>query len=331
MELDLTERQLLNQIQSGVPLTGRPFRDLGLQSGLDEDEVIRRVLYLKECGVLRWVGAIIDWGKLGFQSTLVAMRLPSECLESAAQIINRQQGVIHSYERNHDYNLWFTLTVSPTTQLNDVISELARQVGAKGTLNLPVNRVFKMHPFFDMLGENGGQQLAMASMECQESPGAECPQKPTVVEIGILKELQNDLPIKRRPFDQMARRVDIYLDEFLAKAQELIRRGIICRYSGVLHHQKAGYSYNAMLCWKVPRSAVETVGSKIVSFPATTYCYERAVNCSWPYNVFAMIHGHSKDECERIAKEISREVGISDYILLYGTKEFKQEMAVWLG
>lgn len=330
MELDLTERQLLNQIQYGVPLAGRPFRDIGLNSSLDEDEVIRRVLYLKECGILRWVGAVVDWRKLGFKTTLVAMSVAAERLEDAAQFIKRQQGVGHSYARTHRYNLWFFLNVPPSQELDAVIEELAFQVGSQATVNLPALRVFKIESFYDMLGGNGNEQEVNV-FEPPEPAGQCCGRKPSVVELGILKELQNDLPVKRRPFDQMARRVDIYLEEFLEKSQELIRQGVIRRYSGVVHHRKVGLTYNVLSCWKVPPAKVEATGAKMVRLAAVARCYERATSSAWPYNVFATIQGRSQEECEAVAKQISKQAGISDYIMLPSVKEYVRDAAAWHG
>lgn len=330
MELDLIEKQLLNQIQQSVPLTGRPFRDLGYKLSLDEDELIRRVLYLKECGILRWMGAVIDWRKLGFQSSLVAMNIPEESLEQAAIIINKNPGVSHNYLRTHKFNIWFTLAVPPASDLCSVIKDLARQVGAKATLNLPATRVFKIRAFFDVLGNGHGQgENEIPAAPADNDLGRTY--KPAIVDLGILKELQSDLPIKRRPFDQMARRMDIYLDDFLVKSKELMDNGIIRRFSGLVHHEKAGFIFNVMCCWLVPEAKIGAFGSKVGPVKNITHCYQRTCNGIWPYNIYTMIHGHTHQECENVARELSREIGLPDYVMLYTAKEFKKERIAWLG
>ncbi|MBI4329939.1 MAG: Lrp/AsnC family transcriptional regulator [Chloroflexi bacterium] len=332
MELDLIEKQVLNEIQHSVPLTGRPFRDLGYKLSLDEDELIRRVLYLKESGILRWMGAVINWRKLGFQSTLVAMTIPGERLEDAAQIINKHPGVSHNYSREHEFNLWFTLALPPTADMCAIIQDMAQQTGARAVLNLPATRVFKIRAFFDILdngnghGEDGEEAPAQATDDDLTAS-----YKPSIIDLGILKELQGDLPIKRRPFDQMARRMDIYLDDFLLKSKELMDKGVIRRFSGLLHHQKAGYTFNVMCCWTVPECKLSDFGAKVAPIRNITHCYQRACNGVWPYNVYTMIHGHSPEECETLAKEISGEIGVSDYAMLYTAREFKKERIAWLG
>ncbi|MDZ4247482.1 MAG: Lrp/AsnC family transcriptional regulator, partial [Dehalococcoidia bacterium] len=295
MELDLVEKQLLNEIQNEVPLVGRPFRDMGFKVGLDEDEVIRRVHYLKESGFLREVRAIIEWKKLGYQSTLVAMEIPPDQLERAADIINKHPGISHNYARNHRYNMWFTLTVPPPSELESVIRELAGQAGATAVVNLPAVKVFRIKAFFDMLNNNGHSPMDEAPATTPNGDNPCCPTISAPIDIGIIKELYSDMPIKRRPFDQMARRLDMYLEELLARAQELLKLGVIRRYAGVLRHRKAGFNFNVMSCWNVPPEKVDTCGGNMVRYPCITHCYERAVNGNWPYNVFAMIHGRSQE------------------------------------
>ncbi|MBI2934310.1 MAG: Lrp/AsnC family transcriptional regulator [Chloroflexi bacterium] len=336
MELDLIEKQLLNEIQRGMPLTGRPFRDLGYKLSLDEDELIRRVLYLKESGILRWLGAVIDWRKLGFQSALIAMKIPAERIETAAEAINKHHGVSHNYSRSHDFNLWFTLALPPTAEMCTTVQELSQQAGASDTLSLPATRVFKIRAFFDVLG-NGSSNGNGAGAEdapnfVQEDLSLTQTYKPSIIDFGILKELQGDLPIKRRPFDQMARRMDIYLDDFLLKSKELMDRGVIRRFSGLVHHGKAGYTVNVMSCWSVPQEKIEALGSEVAHFKNITHCYERPCShTAWPYNVYTMIHGHTREECEGTAQTLSSRLGLPQYAMLYTMKEYKKERISWLG
>ncbi len=92
-----------------------------------------------------------------------------------------------------------------------------------------------------------------------------------------------------------------------------------------MRHRKIGIKANAMIAWKVPESMVEEVGRKLASFEEVTHCYEReTIPEKWDYNVFTMIHGYSKDEVEKIVREISEKVGIKDYIILYSVKEYKK-------
>ena len=99
--MDDRDRQLLNLIQTRFPLVSRPYRGLGQLLGESELEIIERVRRLRSERIIRQISAIFDTKALGYKSSLVAMRVPSERLGEAARIINEHPGVSHNYERNH--------------------------------------------------------------------------------------------------------------------------------------------------------------------------------------------------------------------------------------
>ncbi|MDP2767025.1 MAG: Lrp/AsnC family transcriptional regulator, partial [Candidatus Methanoperedens sp.] len=89
-------------------------------------------------------------------------------------------------------------------------------------------------------------------------------------------------------------------------------------------HRAIGITANAMCTWNVPDEKVEEVGAIMAGFPEVTHCYERPRFPDWRYNLFTMIHAYSREECEKIAKEISIATGIRDYSILFSEKEFKK-------
>ncbi len=107
--MDSTDKKLLNRIQSDFPVESRPFQALGEELEISEDEVIERIKSLKEQKIIRRLGGVFDSKKLGYQSTLIAMRVPPEKIEETAQVVSAYDGVTHNYERQDVYNLWFTL------------------------------------------------------------------------------------------------------------------------------------------------------------------------------------------------------------------------------
>ena len=96
------------------------------------------------------------------------------------------------------------------------------------------------------------------------------------------------------------------------------------RFSAVLHHRKAGFKANAMAVWNVPPERSEEVGRIMASSPWVTHCYERPTFPDWPYSHFSMVHATTKKECQAAVKEISESTGITDYKLLYSTREYKK-------
>ncbi len=141
----------------------------------------------------------------------------------------------------------------------------------------------------------------------------------------ILRRMQDDVPLVTRPFLAVAKELGMTEDEVLTRVQKMIDSGIVRRFSASLKHRKLGITANPLCAWKVQPSRVVDVGEKMASFDEVTHCYERPiVPGKWEYNVFTMIHGYDREECEKTAEKISKAVGISDYRLLYSTKEFKK-------
>ncbi|MEK7778149.1 MAG: Lrp/AsnC family transcriptional regulator, partial [Chloroflexota bacterium] len=126
------------------------------------------------------------------------------------------------------------------------------------------------------------------------------------------------------PFDGMSKRLNIAPQELLDMADSFKRRGIMRRFSAVLHHRQAGFKANAMAVWNVPSERSEEVGQIMASFPSVTHCYQRPTFPDWPYSHFSMVHALTKRECQAAVREISQATGVTDYMMLYSTHEYKK-------
>lgn len=146
-DLDEIDRRVLNRLQAGLPLEDRPFAALGEELGIDEKTLIERLSRLKEIGVLRRLGAILDSRRLGFASTLVALQVPEDELERAAALINSYEGVTHNYLRDNSWNVWFTLIAPGEEQIDNILREIG-STGGWPMMNLPATRVFKIRAEF---------------------------------------------------------------------------------------------------------------------------------------------------------------------------------------
>lgn len=140
----------------------------------------------------------------------------------------------------------------------------------------------------------------------------------------LVRILQEDVPVVPRPFREVGERIGMTEDEVLRKIAEWKKDGTLRRFSSVVRHRQLGFRANAMGAWRVPPDRVEEVGRTMASFPEVSHCYERATVSGWTYNVFTMIHGETEDDCERVARTISAQTEITDYRLLYSTKEWKK-------
>jgi DNA-binding Lrp family transcriptional regulator len=145
--LDKIDKKLLQLAQDEFPITKRPWVTLGNKLKITEEEVILRLKKLHREGIIRKIGPILDTRKLGLcASTLIAMKVPEEKMEHVVNIINEYKNVSHNYLREHEYNLWFTITTPSKEELRRTIEEIKRrtEIPDADILDLPTSRRFKI-------------------------------------------------------------------------------------------------------------------------------------------------------------------------------------------
>ena len=121
----------------------------------------------------------------------------------------------------------------------------------------------------------------------------------------IISQIQKDLPVHPRPFALMAEKIGIPEEEFIKRVQLLKDSGIIRRFGATLRHQEAGFKANAMIAWKSPDGVITEMGKTLARYREVSHCYHRAPKGDWPYNLYTMVHGVSRDECREIAERMS--------------------------
>jgi len=140
----------------------------------------------------------------------------------------------------------------------------------------------------------------------------------------IIREIQGDIPLVPRPYQEIAQRLDISEETLLKRIKKLQEKGCIRRFGAALRHREMGLKANPMIVWQVPEERIEEVGNKLASFARVTHCYHRPMLPHLPYNVFSMIHAETKEECYELAQEMAGIVGIEKYDLLFSEKELKK-------
>jgi len=148
--MDDLDRRILDAIQHDFPLSERPFDILAQRLGVDPDLLWGRVEAMRESGVIRRLGASLDSRRLGFCSTLAAIRVPPDLVDRAAEAIGRHPEVTHSYLRNHEFNIWFTLIAPQEGEIGTILREIRDELslGPSDILNLPMKRLFKLDARF---------------------------------------------------------------------------------------------------------------------------------------------------------------------------------------
>ncbi len=313
--LDAIERKLLNLVQGAFPLSREPYASLGQRLGIDGDEVTRRIEQLKRKGIVRQIGPVFDARSLGYQTTLVAMQVAEDKLAAVEKLIAGHTGVSHGYERDHHFNLWFTLLVPATADIETELAKLANPVGTGAVMALPATRIFKIGAHFDM----GDGDIPPSSGKIVQEKVAL-----SLKDRAVINHLEMDIPLIRMPFEAMAERAGLAVEDFLAQCQSLQERGVVRRFGAFIDHNRAGFKANAMTCFIALPQDVDAAGRKLASRREVSHCYERKTNALWRYNLFAMIHGHTKEVCQEIVNEFSHETGLTEHILLYSTREFKK-------
>jgi DNA-binding Lrp family transcriptional regulator len=323
--MDDGDRRLLNVIQADFPLASRPFQILGAPLELLEGEVIGRIAFLKRQRIIRQISAIFDTRSLGYRSSLVAMRVPPDRVEVAAAAVNAHPGVSHNYERNHGFNLWFTLAVPSTSDLEWTVQHLHAVAGADSTRILPTLRLFKIGVQLDMEGRSGTER------EKSREAGYSDSRRPAAgrdglrpIDIAAIRELQEDIALVPEPYRPMAGRIGLTEQALFDVANRLTAQGYLRRMAAVLHHREAGFRANAMGVWVVPPERTDEVGKIMASFRGVSHCYLRPTYPDWPYNIFTMVHGQNAKDCQRLLNAISEATGIREYALLFSTKEHKK-------
>jgi len=317
------ENELLYEMQNAFAMTKKPFKTVAQKLGTTEEKVLTMVQKLKDEKIIRQTSAIFDTKRLGYKSSLVAFKVDEDKVDEAADIINKHPGVSHNYLRNHDYNIWFTMAVAPDSKLGleKTIEILKEQTGAKDAITLPTLKMFKISVKMDTTGKRAKKEKVkkVAHKEIKLTPE----------HIAVIKELQKDITVIIEPFKEAIERLNMSYERFFEIANELKDSGVMRRFATILNHRKAGFGANAMSVWVVPEAKGEEIGRQMAEFSAVSHCYLRPSYPNWPYNLFAMIHGKSQEECDSLIEEMAKESGLTEYGKLYSTVEFKKQRLVY--
>jgi len=351
--MDALDKRILTAMQADLPLTERPFAALAERLALAADDLLARVRRMAEDGLIRRIGPVFDSQRLGYTSTLVASRVPPERLEAAAERINRLPGVTHNYERQGAYNLWFTLTVPPTEDLDAAIRRLRAESGAEAMHSLPALARYKIRATFDLDGSGeGAAESADESARrgsrpaAHEEPhaharggsgdplrGTPVPREETAVtptvrlteaQKALVRAVQDGLPIEAEPFAGPAEAARWTVEAVLDQIRTWMAAGVVRRFGAVVRHRAAGMRANAMAVFQMPPDRIDAAGRTLAAEADVTHCYRRPALPDFPYTLYAMVHGRSERAVrERVASMASR-LSAEAWAALFSIREFKK-------
>jgi siroheme decarboxylase len=321
--LDDFDKRLLNTMQGAFPIEPRPYAAVARALDVPEERVLARVQELVDQRIIRQVTPIFDTRALGYGSMLVAAKVDPEHPWRPAKIVNSHPGVSHNYLRNHDFNMWFTIAVEEDSELglDGTLEVLQRLTGAESIRQLPTLKLFKIRMDLELVG--GTDELAKAAVaedpvELEKQPFDE-------LDKAVIRATQGDLPVVTEPYAPAAAELGMSVDALVEHLGGMADRGLLRRVAAILFHRRAGFSANGMGVWKVPDDRVLEVGPRMAAYRGISHCYQRPTYADWPYSIFTMAHGRSKDECDAILDAIAAEnPEVEDRATLYSSTEFKK-------
>ena len=285
--------------------------------------MLRRVQRLLDKRIIREITPIFDTRALGYQSMLVAAKVDARHPHRAAQVINSHPGVTHNYLRNHDFNLWFTIAVEPDSRLGlqGTLDVMAERAGAESIRQLPTLKLFKIRMDLEMEKRHG---RARRRRRGGRADGA---RPDRGVGRGRRHDPRHAGPDGRAPGRLRARR----------RAPRRLRGGgaaagcARCRSAagcGAWPRSSTTAApaspRTAWACGRCPEDEILETGKRMAAFRGISHCYQRPTYADWPYSVFTMAHGRSKEECDAILDSIASRPASTERATLYSSTEFKK-------
>lgn len=310
-----TEFRLLNDFQRDFPLLAEPFAEIAHRLDCAQDDVLRALDRLQRRGAISRVGAVFAPWRVGV-STLAAIAVPPEHLEEVAAQVSKRSEVNHNYQRDHHYNLWFVATAADEAALAAVLDSIANESGHR-VLSLPLVEQFHIDLGFDLCNgikdrpaAGSFERLALSSEQRR-----------------LVAALQPGLPLVAQPFAAIGQKIGMSGHEVISIIADWQKSGVVKRLGVVVRHHELGYKANAMVVFDVPDDAVSEVGARLAHEHGVTLCYRRKRHLpEWPYNLYCMVHGRSREEVMPVIERLCHVAG-HPCEHLFSTRRFKQQGA----
>ena len=305
--IDLEDARLIDLLQLSLPLSERPFADTGAALGLGESAVIDRLDALLKSGVLTRLGPLFQIERAGGQFILAALEVPDERYAEVTQLVNDLPEVAHNYLREHRLNMWFVVAAESPEAAWAACDRIEAATG------LPVHAFPKEREFFVGLYLpllTPARLAAPPSPPGAGGPGNHGAYRLSQEDRALMAATEAGLPLLPRPYDSVAALLGTTGADVRQRLARLLAAGVVRRVAAVPNHYRLGYVANGMSVWDVQDDQVDRLGELIGSQPAVSHSYRRPRKPGvWRYNLFAMLHGHSRSEVLAQADHIAALLG----------------------
>ncbi|MDY6818625.1 MAG: Lrp/AsnC family transcriptional regulator [Halobacteriales archaeon] len=323
--IDELDARLIDEYQSGFPVTERPFRAVAAELATTEEDVLTRVTRLREQGIFRRFGAVLNPPVIG-SSTLAAIAAPADRFDEIADIVNGYQQVNHNYRRDHDWNMWFVVTASTRERRDEILTEIESRTG-QSVLNLPMLTDYYIDLEFPVVNDDRFARESLTETDVSATRISEQARSDlTDLEARLLLEIQDGFPLTATPYRDIADSLGVPVGDVLAAIETLQADGCIKRIGCIVNHVVTGFDSNCMVVWDVPDAELDDRGLEVGRLPAVTLCYHRPrrPDQDWPYNLFTMIHGREATAVDAQIDELATDYLPFDHERLYSTETLKQ-------
>ncbi|AFO55375.1 MULTISPECIES: Lrp/AsnC family transcriptional regulator [unclassified Natrinema] len=324
--IDDVDAALIDGYQSGFPIEERPFRRVAADLGIDEAAAVDRVRTLRETGIVRRFGAVLNPPVIG-SSTLAAVQAPADRFDEIATIVNDYRQVNHNYARDHEWNMWFVVTAGSQDARDEILTDIERRTGCD-VLHLPMLTEYYIDLEFPVVNgdrfarESIAGRLDSAATRISEAATGDL----SALEADLLLEIQDGFPLSTTPYRDVADEIGYAAADVLAAVERLLERGCIKRIGCVINHVVTGFDANCMVVWDVPDESLDEWGERAGGLPYVTLCYHRPrrPDQQWSYNLFTMIHGRDPEAVDAKIDELAADYLPVDHERLYSTETLKQ-------
>lgn len=325
--MDELKRRLIDEWQGGFPLSERPFAVVAERLNSDEEMVLQTLRELLADGTLTRFGPLYQIERLGGAFSLAALQAPEADFERITATVNNFPAVAHNYRRDHAFNMWFVLATETPDGMSDTVERIAAATGLP-VFNFPKEREYFIEAKFTVGARSAKNSVSPAQ---QPSPPTPLPQGEKGVSVMALRPLilatQAGLPLTPQPYHALAAQLDTDAKTVIDGLQTLLDAGGIRRIGVVPNHYRLGYAANGMTVWDVADDVVDELGMRVGALEFVTHCYRRPRHRpAWPYNLFAMAHGASRDEVAVKVEQIATMLGDACRArdILYSTRILKK-------
>lgn len=327
MSLGDLERRFINQYQGGFPLLEQPFRTVAASLDCSERTLLDSIRHLLDTGLLSRFGPLYDAVKLGGGLTLAAMSVPEEQYEAVTARVNNYPEVAHNYRREHALNMWFVLATESPESIANTLNAIEQTTGIK-VFNFPKQHEFYVGLWLNLdVDEQVNTVPVPASVATSSTAAVTDHYEIDELDSRIIKSTQAGLPLVNCPYQVIADECGCSSLDVKQQLQNMLASGVIRRVGAVPNHYHLGLKANGMTVWDVPDENAVELGGKIGQLDFVSHSYLRPRHLPvWPYNLFAMVHGHTRDEVKDKAAAIATLLGnnCEAYDILFSTAVLKK-------